>query len=69
MKIRRKKYVNATKSFPLEFDSAIDEGDDTELLEEAYLYDTEKEAKDDMVGRFDEPDKRQVIPVIVTYEL
>ena len=66
MKIKRTKYVNATKSFPLEFDNAED-GCDTDLLEEAYFYDSEKEATDDL-DRFDEPETRQIIPVIVTYE-
>jgi hypothetical protein len=67
MKIRRTKYVNATKSFPLEFDGRED-GEDTDLLEEAFFYDSEKEATDDL-DRFDEPETRQIIPVIVTYEL
>lgn len=66
MKIKKTKYVNATKSFPLEFDSA-DDGEDTDLLEEAFFYDNEKEATEDL-DRFDEPETRQIIPVIITYE-
>jgi hypothetical protein len=68
MKVKRVKYVNATKSFPMMFDSAVDEGEDTDFLEEAYFYDSEKEATNDL-DRFDEPDTRQIIPVKVTYEL
>ena len=67
MKIKRTKYVNATKSFPLEFDSAESEGDDTDILDEAYFYDSEKEATNNL-ERFDEPDTRQIIPVTITYE-
>lgn len=66
MKIKRTKYVNATKTFPLEFDRD-DDGCDTDLLEEAYFYDSELEATTDL-DRFDEPETRQIIPVIVTYE-
>ncbi len=67
MKIKRTKYINATKDFPLEFQSAEDDGFDTENLEEAFFYDSEKEATNDL-DRFDEPETRQIIPVIVTYE-
>lgn len=67
MKIKRTKYVNATKSFPLEFEDADTDGNDTDLLEEAYFYNSEKEATNDL-DRFDEPETRQIIPVIVTYE-
>jgi hypothetical protein len=67
MTIKKTKYVNATKYFPLEFDSKDNDGEDTEFLEEAFFYDSEKEAKDDL-ERFDEPDTRRIIPVIVTYE-
>jgi hypothetical protein len=67
MKIKRKKYVNATKDFPLEFDSADSNGEDIDSLEDAYFYDSEKEATSDL-DRFDEPEKRQIIPVTITYE-
>lgn len=67
MKITKTKYVNATKSFPLMFDWADSDGEDTDELEEAYFYDSEKEATNDL-DRFDEPDSRQIIPVVVTYE-
>lgn len=67
MKIRITKYVNATKTFPLKFDSSKYYGEDTVYLEEAYFYDSEEEALNDL--EFDEPDTRQVLPVKITYEL
>lgn len=66
MRIRKTKYVNATKNFPLEFGGRDNNGEDTDNLEEAYFYNSEAEAKNDL-GRFDEP-TRQIIPVIITYE-
>lgn len=67
MKIKRTKYVNATKTFPLKFED--NDSEDTDLLEDAYFYNSEKEAQDDVDGRFDEPETRQIIPITVTYEL
>jgi len=67
MKIEKTRYVNATRLFPLEFDSSDSCGDDTGLLEEAYFYVSKEEATNDL-ERFDEPETRQIIPVTITYE-
>ena len=68
MIIKEIKYVNATKEFPLMFDSAECGGKDTSELEKAYFYKSEKEAIND-TENFDEPETRQVLPVKITYEL
>ena len=67
MIIKKIKYVNATKSFPLMFDWADSDGEDTDELEQAYFYDSEEEAIIDL-DRFDEPELRQILPVKITYE-
>lgn len=68
MIIKKTKYVIATKEFPLAFDSEGSDGEDTADLEDAYFYDGREVAEKDL-DRFDEPETRQVLPVIITYEI
>lgn len=66
MIIQDKKYVIVSKEFPLEFYDGS--GGFEKSIDCAFLYDsknfTERTLKDD----FDEPDKFQIIDVMVTYE-
>jgi hypothetical protein len=68
LKIENIKYVIATKEFPLEFEDRNSEGEDTELIEDAWLYDSIQTAEVEL-DRFDEPDKRQIVKVKITYEI
>ena len=65
MVIAKTKYAIVTKNFPLEFDDGNGNGVDN--IEEARLYNDEKEA-DKVLQCFDEPEDHQIISVNVTYE-
>jgi hypothetical protein len=68
MIIRSEKYLLATKKFPLQFDSKTSEGEMTDQIEDAYVYDTERDV-DNELGNFDHPEEFQAIKVIITYEI
>lgn len=65
MIIENKKYVIATKSFPLEFDDGS--GNMVSDFTDAYLG-TYEEIKTQL-GYFDEPEEHQILEVKITYEL
>lgn len=65
MIVENKKYVIATKSFPLEFDDGS--GNSVSDFNDAYLG-TYEERKSTLVECFDEPDEHQILEVKVTYE-
>lgn len=66
MTINVKRYVIATKGFPLLFEN--DECEDIGDLETAAFYNT-KEIAENELTRFDEPNKRQIVEVSITYEI
>lgn len=66
MKISRQKFAIATSNFPLEFDDG--DGNKVDSIEEAYFYNDKEDANAVLNGYFDEPDKFQIIDVMVTYE-
>ena len=65
MKITNKKYVIATKDFPLEFDDG--NGNRLDNIEDARLY-NDMEDVNSVLQYFDDPDGHQIIQVNVTYE-
>lgn len=65
MIIENKKYVIATKSFPLEFDDGS--GNGVNNFNDAYLG-TYEERKSTLAECFDEPDEHQILEVKITYE-
>lgn len=65
MKITNKKYVIATKDFPLEFDDG--NGNRLDSIEDARLYNDMEDAKS-VLQYFDDPDEHQIIQVSVIYE-
>lgn len=65
MKITNKKYVIATKDFPLEFDDG--NGNRLDNIEDARLY-NDMEDVNSVLQYFDDPDEHQIIQVNVTYE-
>jgi hypothetical protein len=67
MKIEKNKYVIATKDFPLQFEDNFTDGEDTEFIEDAAFYDFKETAVEEL-DRFDEPEKRQILKVKITYE-
>lgn len=65
MRVESTKFVIATKDFPLTFNFA--DGEDTDIFEEANFYDTRKDAENEL-EKFDEPEKRIILPVKISYE-
>lgn len=65
MIIENKKYVIATKSFPLEFDDGS--GNRVSDFNDAYIG-TYEERKATLDECFDEPEEFQILEVKVTYE-
>lgn len=66
MVIRKKRYVIASKNFPLEFDDG--DGCAMDNIEDAYFYESRDDAMSVLSRCFDEPDEYQVIEVRVSYE-
>lgn len=66
MRIQGKKYVIATKKYPILFDDGF--GNGVEEFDEAELYESESKAQDKL-SRFDNDcaDEWCVVPVDVTY--
>lgn len=66
MIIKKKRYVIATREFPLMFDDG--NGNGVDAIEDAYLHDSEHKALDVLNTCFDEPSEHQVIEVTISYE-
>lgn len=66
MKITNKKYVIATKNFPLRFNNG--DGYALDNIEGACFYHSAEDADYVLTHSYDEPEQYQIIKVDITYE-